>query len=179
MIFFSLLFALLLEHLRPLGVRIGSFWLFLSYADSLERYFNTGIRRHGIAAWFAAVAPVLYSRFGSTTYCIASIHCWDGYGMWSCFISLWVLVSSRIHSLKSRPRSRMATCLLPVRLLREFYGVHADDLEQPGNSADRHRTGTDQFASLRFCDNCLLCDFAGSVGPGSLSACRVVERTVG
>ena len=68
---------------------------------------------------------------------------------------------------------------LARQLLWEFYGVPADDLEQPGNRADRHRTGPDQFASLRFCDYYLLCAFAGSVGPGSLSACRVIERTVG
>ena len=51
MIFFSLLFALLLEHWRPIGGQNRLILAFLSYADSLERYFNTGVRRHGIAAW--------------------------------------------------------------------------------------------------------------------------------
>ena len=59
MTLFSLIFALLLEHWRPAGDRNPVVLLFLSYADSLERYFNTGVRRHGVAAWIAAGVPVL------------------------------------------------------------------------------------------------------------------------
>lgn len=59
MILFSLIFALLLERWHSSGHRNGPVAAFLSYADTLGRYFNTGIRHHGIAAWFAAVLPVL------------------------------------------------------------------------------------------------------------------------
>ena len=59
MTFFSLIAAFLLEHWRPIGDRNPVVSAFLSYADSLERYFNTGERRHGIAAWAAALVPVL------------------------------------------------------------------------------------------------------------------------
>ncbi|MDN5836675.1 MAG: CobD/CbiB family protein [Nitrosospira sp.] len=59
MTLFSLIFALLLEQWRPAGDRSRIIRLFLSYADALERYFNTGVRRHGVAAWVAAVVPVL------------------------------------------------------------------------------------------------------------------------
>ena len=59
MIFFSLLFALLLEHWRPISGQNRLVLAFLSYADSLERYFNTGVRRHDIAAWIAAVVPII------------------------------------------------------------------------------------------------------------------------
>ncbi|HEX8873972.1 MAG TPA: CobD/CbiB family protein [Nitrosospira sp.] len=71
MTFFSLISALLLERWNPGSDRNPVIALFLSYADSLERYFNTGERRHGIAAWIAAVVPVLivsgwiyYSLYG-------------------------------------------------------------------------------------------------------------------
>ena len=59
MTLFSLIFALLLEQWRPSGDRNRIILLFFSYADALERYFNTGVRRHGVAAWIAAVVPVL------------------------------------------------------------------------------------------------------------------------
>ena len=59
MILFSLLFALLLEQWRPISGQNRLILAFLSYADSLERYFNTGVRRHDIAAWIAAVVPVI------------------------------------------------------------------------------------------------------------------------
>ncbi|HVW65700.1 MAG TPA: CobD/CbiB family protein [Nitrosospira sp.] len=59
MTLFSLIFALLLERWHSSDHRNGPVVVFLSYADALGRYFNTGIRHHGIAAWFAAVLPVL------------------------------------------------------------------------------------------------------------------------
>ena len=59
MTLFSLISALLLEQWRPRVISNRIILLFLSYADALERYFNTGVRRHGIAAWIAAVVPVL------------------------------------------------------------------------------------------------------------------------
>ena len=59
MTFFSLIFAFLLEHWRPVIDHNRLVLAFLSYADSLERYFNTGVRRHDIAAWVAAVLPIV------------------------------------------------------------------------------------------------------------------------
>ena len=58
MTFFSLILALLLERWRCGAERNHAIALFLSLADSLERYFNTGVRRHRVAAWVAAVVPV-------------------------------------------------------------------------------------------------------------------------
>lgn len=57
MTFFSLIFALLLERWRRGAERNQAIALFLSLADSVERYFNTGVRRHAIAAWVTAVMP--------------------------------------------------------------------------------------------------------------------------
>jgi adenosylcobinamide-phosphate synthase len=59
MTLFSLVFALLLERWRSSDHRNSAAVMFLSYADALGRYFNTGIRHHGIAAWFAAVLPIV------------------------------------------------------------------------------------------------------------------------
>ena len=59
MTLFSLIFALLLERWRSSGHCNRAVVIFLSYADALGRYFNTGVRHHGIAAWFAAVLPIV------------------------------------------------------------------------------------------------------------------------
>ena len=57
--FLSLIFALLLDQWRSGSARKHIVSSFLSYADSLERHFNTGIHRHGIIAWVAAAGPFL------------------------------------------------------------------------------------------------------------------------
>jgi cobalamin biosynthesis protein CobD/CbiB len=57
MSFFSLLAALLLEHLYPLVNRIQLYAHFTRYADFLERHFNAGQSRHGMIAWMLAVVP--------------------------------------------------------------------------------------------------------------------------
>ena len=59
MTLFSLIFALLLERWRSSGHCNRAVVIFQSYADALGRYFNTGVRHHGIAAWFAAVLPIV------------------------------------------------------------------------------------------------------------------------
>ena len=59
MTLFSLIFALLLERWRSSGHCNRAVVIFLSYADALGRYFNTGVRHHGIDAWFAAVLPIV------------------------------------------------------------------------------------------------------------------------
>lgn len=59
MTLFSLILALALEYWRPGRSQDRFASLFSAYADMVERYFDTGMRRHGIAAWILAVVPVL------------------------------------------------------------------------------------------------------------------------
>jgi adenosylcobinamide-phosphate synthase len=54
---FSLLAALLLEHLHPLKNRMWVYQYFGRYADFLEQYFNAGKKQHGAIAWGLAVLP--------------------------------------------------------------------------------------------------------------------------
>jgi adenosylcobinamide-phosphate synthase len=53
----SLIFALGLEQIRPLGNRNRVWLLFTRYANHLERNLNAGSLRHGIFAWLAAILP--------------------------------------------------------------------------------------------------------------------------
>jgi adenosylcobinamide-phosphate synthase len=55
----SLIFALGLEQLRPLGNRNRVWLLFTRYANHLERNLNAGSRRHGVIAWLTAILPPL------------------------------------------------------------------------------------------------------------------------
>lgn len=55
----SLIAALALEQLRPLGNRNRVWRLFTRYANHLERTLNAGSNRHGVLAWAAAVVPLL------------------------------------------------------------------------------------------------------------------------
>jgi adenosylcobinamide-phosphate synthase len=131
MIFFSLLFALLLEHLRPIGGQNRLILAFLSYADSLERYFNTGIRRHDIAAWFAAVAPVIVFTLW-IYYLLYSFHpllAW----VWN-VVMLYLTISPRQLTYSfSEIEAALKSGDLPLarQLLWEFYGIPADDLSSP------------------------------------------------
>lgn len=52
---FSLIAALLVEYLRPLGGRNPVTLLFTRYANYLERHFNAGQSVHGAVAWMLAV----------------------------------------------------------------------------------------------------------------------------
>ncbi len=52
---FSLIAALLLEYFRPLGARNSVTLLFIRYANSLARHFNSGQDMHGVFAWLLAV----------------------------------------------------------------------------------------------------------------------------
>ena len=52
---FSLLFALLVEHFRPLSNRAPVFLGFIRYAQYLERHLNAGKDMHGIISWCLAV----------------------------------------------------------------------------------------------------------------------------
>lgn len=55
----AIIAALVLEQWRPLGDRKAYFALLATWADWLERSFNSGESRHGIIAWLvAALVPV-------------------------------------------------------------------------------------------------------------------------
>ncbi|WP_028535830.1 CobD/CbiB family protein [Paludibacterium yongneupense] len=53
----SLIFALALEQLRPLGNRNRVWLVFTRYANHLERNLNAGSNRHGVLAWMCAMLP--------------------------------------------------------------------------------------------------------------------------
>ncbi|TDR81460.1 CobD/CbiB family protein [Paludibacterium purpuratum] len=53
----SLIFALGLEQIRPLGNRNRVWLLFIRYANHLERNLNAGSNRHGVFAWLIAILP--------------------------------------------------------------------------------------------------------------------------
>ena len=55
----SLIVALALEQLRPLGNRNRVWRVFTRYANHLERTLNAGYNRPGVLAWVAAVLPVV------------------------------------------------------------------------------------------------------------------------
>ncbi|SCC92647.1 Cobalamin biosynthesis protein CobD [Thiomonas sp. X19] len=62
MAFFSVLLALLLEQIKPLGRLSVVYGARKSLADFAARNFDAGERRHGLAAWFIAVLlPALVS----------------------------------------------------------------------------------------------------------------------
>ncbi|KMN81853.1 CobD/CbiB family protein [Chromobacterium alkanivorans] len=55
----SLIIALALEQLRPLGNRNRVWLLFTRYANHLERNLNAGSNRHGVLAWSLAIVPAV------------------------------------------------------------------------------------------------------------------------
>lgn len=128
MIFFSLLFALLLEHWRPISGQNRLVLAFLSYADSLERYFNTGVRRHDIAAWIVAVVPIIVFTLW-IYYLLYSFHpllAW----VWN-VVMLYLTMSSRQLTYSfNEIEAALKSDDLPLarQLLWEFYGVPAEDL---------------------------------------------------
>jgi adenosylcobinamide-phosphate synthase len=58
MTFFSILFALLIEQLRPLRADNALYAWVKSYATRIERLFNAGHKDHGRFAWFIVVASL-------------------------------------------------------------------------------------------------------------------------
>ena len=128
MTLFSLISALLLEQWRPAGDRNRIVLLFLSYADALERYFNTGVRRHGVAAWIAAVVPVLvftgwvyYLLYG-----LSPLLAWA----WNVLV-LYLTMGFRQFSYsftEIKDALKNGDLLLARKLLKEWRGVEADEL---------------------------------------------------
>ncbi len=128
MTLFSLIFALLLERWRPAGDRNRIILLFLSYADALERYFNTGVRRHGAAAWIAAVVPVLIFT-GWVYYLLHGISPLLAWA-WNVVV-LYLTMGFRQFSYsftEIKDALKNGDLLLARKLLREWRGVEADDL---------------------------------------------------
>lgn len=128
MTLFSLTFALLLEQWRPSGDRNRIILLFLSYADALERYFNTGVRRHGVAAWIAAVVPALILT-GWIYYLLYNLSPLLAWG-WNVVI-LYLTIGFRQFSdvlAEIKGALKNGDLLLARRLLREWRGVPADEL---------------------------------------------------
>ena len=60
----SILIALALEQLRPLGSRNRLLLHFTRYANRLERNLNAGESRHGLLAWLLAVVPFVALAYG-------------------------------------------------------------------------------------------------------------------
>ena len=60
----SILIALALEQLRPLGSRNRLQLHFTRYANRLERNLNAGESRHGLLAWLLAVVPFVALAYG-------------------------------------------------------------------------------------------------------------------
>lgn len=56
---FSLIVALLLEQFRPISRNNPLYLAFTRFANYVERQFNGGQYRHGIASWCTAVLPVV------------------------------------------------------------------------------------------------------------------------
>lgn len=65
MTFFSILAALALEQIWPLGWRNPVFRLFGRYANMLGRALNAGEYRHGVLAWLVAVLPLIVLSWGA------------------------------------------------------------------------------------------------------------------
>lgn len=59
MVFFSILAAVALEHLRPLRQPLAYYRHYSHFTHLLERRFNAGEYNHGAIAWGLAVLPVL------------------------------------------------------------------------------------------------------------------------
>lgn len=128
MTLFSLIFALLLEQWRPAGDRNRIILLFLAYADALERFFNTGVHRHGIAAWLAAVAPVLILT-GWIYYFLHNLSPLLGW-VWNVTILYFAMGFRQFNYTFTEIKDalRNGDLLLARKLLREWRGVSADEL---------------------------------------------------
>lgn len=125
----SLIFALLLEQWRPSGDRNRIVLLFLSYADALERYFNTGARRHGVAAWIVAVVPVLILTgwIYYLLYNLSPLLAWA----WNVVILYLTIGFRQFGDLFTEIKDalRNGDLLLARKLLRGWRGVPADELD--------------------------------------------------
>ncbi|MBA4143120.1 MAG: CobD/CbiB family protein [Nitrosospira sp.] len=128
MTFFSLIFAALLERWRAGNDRNSAILLFISYADSLERYFNTGLRRHGVAAWIAALAPVLIL----TAWIYYLLHSLSPLLAWAWNVLILYLTMGFRQFTNSFAEIKAALTdgdlLLARKLLRESHGVRAETL---------------------------------------------------
>lgn len=128
MTLFSIIFALLLEQWRPTGGRNQVLLLFFSYTDALERYFNTGASRHGVAAWIAAVFPVLLFT-GAVYYVLLSLSpllAW----LWNVMVLYFTMSFRQFNHLFTEINQALRNSDLPLarKLLRQWRGTPADEL---------------------------------------------------
>jgi adenosylcobinamide-phosphate synthase len=131
MTFFSLICAFLLEHWRPVIDHNRLVRAFLSYADSLERYFNTGVRRHDIAAWAAAVVPVVILTLW-IYYLLFSINPLLAWA-WNVLTLSLTMSSRQLTYSFNEIQAALKNGDLPLarQLLTKFYGVPAENLSSP------------------------------------------------
>lgn len=129
MTFFSLIFALLLERWRNGAERGRATFLFLALADSLERYFNTGVRRHGIAAWIAAVLPVLLFC-GWIYFTLYAIHPLLGW-LWNIIVLYFTMGFRQLsYSLAEIVEAlKTGDVFLARELVEETHGMQANGLD--------------------------------------------------
>lgn len=128
MTFFSLIFTLLLEQWRHGSGRKPVVSLFLSYADSLERYFNTGIHRHGILAWAVAVVPllILFILVYYLLYRLSPLLAWA----WNVAVLYFTTSFSQFSHSLTEIKEALKNEDLPLArdLLKEYYGVEGAEL---------------------------------------------------
>ncbi|MDO8437136.1 MAG: CobD/CbiB family protein [Nitrosomonadaceae bacterium] len=128
MTLFSIIFALLLEQWRPTGNRNQAILLFASYADALERYFNTGVGRHGVAAWIAAVFPLLLLT-GAIYYFLLGLSPLLAWA-WNVVVLYFTMSFRQFNHLFAGINRALKNGDLPQarELLRQWRGTPADEL---------------------------------------------------
>lgn len=128
MTLFSIIFALLLEQWRPTGNRNQAILLFSSYADALERYFNTGVHRHGVAAWIAAVFPVLLLT-GAIYYFLLDLSPLLAWA-WNVLVLYFTMSFRQFNHLFAEINQALRNDDLPRarELLRQWRGAPTDEL---------------------------------------------------
>jgi adenosylcobinamide-phosphate synthase len=141
MTFFSLIFALVLEQLRDGGQRKRVISLVLSYADALERYFNTGLDRHRVAAWFVAVLPILAIAL-LIYYLLYSITPLLGWG-WNVLILYLTMNFRQFSDLVTEIKEALKNddVSLARELLKELHGTKAEGYSSGGIARVTIETG--------------------------------------
>lgn len=128
MTIFSLIFVLLLEQWHPAGSRNLAILLFLSYAGTLERYFDTIVLRHGLLAWVAAVIPVL-AIVGAIYYFLLSLSLLLAWA-WNVMVLYFTMGFRQSSQLFTDINQTLKNSDLPQarELLRQWSGAPADEL---------------------------------------------------
>jgi adenosylcobinamide-phosphate synthase len=137
MSFFAILFALLIEQVRPLGAPQPHPRRLRAWARWSSRNFDAGKPQHGWIAWGSPWGP-RWRRWPSTgCWCCSSAgrsRRWCG--AWRCSTSRWASASSATTSPTSATRSTPATRPLARELLAHWQQVDAAEL--PRSEIVRH-----------------------------------------